>query len=254
MDNLKDLRDAIIIVGKSIQNEDLFPTIIKEASNLIISNPYAFTIGVCLDRGTKAEIIWTIPYDIKEDLGHLDPNKIYQFSLSEFEDLFYRLHRHPRYINDAPRTIQELTQIVVEECGGNASNIWNGKHAAEVNRTFQSIHGDGPGIANMGVLLIEALYGVCFDDLDRKRMDIKPDVHTKRVLYRLGVSEAETEEAALVAARIMNPNYPGELDGGLWWIGRNWCYASHPDCEHCPMKDNCIYRVRKKIFRKNVNV
>ena len=220
----------------------MFPTVIGEAGNLIASNPYAFTIGVCLDRGTKAEIIWTIPYDIKNELGHLDPNAIYKLSLSELEDLIYRLPRHPRYINDAPRTIQELTRIVVEECGGNAANIWNGKRAAEVNRTFQSIHGVGPGIANMGVLLIEAAFDIRFDDLDRKRMDIKPDVHTKRVLYRLGLSDAETEAAAIDASRKMNPNYPGELDGGLWWIGRNWCFASNPECDHCPMEECCIYQ------------
>jgi len=248
MENLPEITRGILNVGRSVPAKELFPTVIEEAANLIISNPYAFTIGVCLDRGAKAEIIWTIPYDIKNELGDLDPNIIYQFSLSELEDLFYRLPRHPRYINDAPRTIQELTQIVVEECGGNAANIWHGKRATEVNRIFQSIHGVGPGIANMGVLLIETAFGDCFDDLDRKRMDIKPDVHTKRVLYRLGISRAETEEAALDATRIMNPDYPGELDGGLWWIGRNWCYASHPDCERCPIKDYCIYCVRKNNF------
>ncbi|MEA3328080.1 MAG: hypothetical protein U9R53_12390 [Chloroflexota bacterium] len=246
MENLNDIRNVIITVGKSIPRKELFPTIVEEASNLILSNPYAFSIGVCLDRGIRAEIIWTIPYDIKKELGHLDPKLIYQFSIPELLDLFCRLPRRPRYINDAPRTLQQLTQIVIEECGGNAANFWSEKRAAQVNRTFQSIHGVGPGIANMGVLLIEAAFGVCFDDLDRKRMDIKPDVHTKRVLYRLGASKAETEEAAaaLVATRTMNPDYPGELDRGLWWIGRNWCHASSPNCDHCPA--NSYY---KKIIR-----
>jgi endonuclease III len=237
-----EIRKAILKIGKSIPPKELFPTIIEEASDLIASNPYAFTIGVCLDRGTKAEIIWTIPYDIKKELGHLDPKIIYQFSLSELRDLFFRLPRHPRYINDAPKTIQQLTQIVVEECNGNAENIWQGKRAAQVNRTLQSIHGVGPGIASMGVLLIEAAFGIHFDDRDR--IDIKPDVHTKRVLYRLGVSKAETEEATLNAARILNPDCPGELDSGLWWIGRNWCHASNPNCDQCPMKNYC-----KKIYK-----
>lgn len=245
MDNLPEITDAILKVGRSIPSKELFPTVVPEAAYLISSNPYAFTIGVCLDRGTKAEIIWTIPYDIKNELGDLDPNRIYQLSIIELEDLFNSLPRHPRYINAAPRTLQELTRIVVEECGGNASNIWNGKRAAEVNRTFQSIHGVGPGIANMGVLLIEAAFGIRFDDLDRIRMDIKPDVHTKRVLYRLGVSEAETEVAALDAARKLNPSYPGEVDGGLWWIGRNWCFASNPDCNNCPMHHSCSFWLDK---------
>jgi len=156
--------------------------------------------------------------------------------------LFSRLPKRPRYINDAPRTLQELTRIVVEECDGDAANIWRGKRAAEVNRTFVSIHGVGTGIANMGVLLIEAGFGVRFSDLDRKHMDIKPDIHTKRVLYRLGVSEEETDEAAIAAARKLHPEFPGELDGALWEIGREWCFASNPDCANCPMMRSCLQR------------
>jgi hypothetical protein len=125
---------------------------------------------------------------MKNLLGHLDPHHIYQMSVEELVDLFARLPRRPPYVNDTPRTLKELTRIVVEECGGDASRIWMGKRASEVKGTFLSIHGVGPGIASMAVLLIEAAFPIHFDDLDRKDMDIKPDVHTVRVLYRLGVS------------------------------------------------------------------
>lgn len=243
MNKIRVITENLLAFGKTVPSEELFPTVIPDAAGLVISDPYAFTIAVCLDRGMKAEIIWTIPYDIQQALGHLNPEIIYQMSLDDLEELFERLPRRPRYINDAPKTLQQLTQIVVEECKGNAANIWIGKRAAQVNRTFTSIHGVGPGIANMGVLLIEAGFGIRFDDLDRKRMDIKPDVHTKRVLYRLGVSDEEREEAALSATRMMNPDYPGELDGALWWIGRKWCFASNPDCANCPMMEICSQRI-----------
>ena len=243
MNNIRVITENLLAFGKTVPSEELFPTVIPDAAGLVTSDPYAFTIAVCLDRGMKAEIIWTIPYDIQQALGHLNPEIIYQMSLDDLEELFERLPRRPRYINDAPKTLQQLTQIVVEECKGNAANIWIGKRAAQVNRTFTSIHGVGPGIANMGVLLIEAGFGIRFDDLDRKRMDIKPDVHTKRVLYRLGVSDEEREEAALSATRMMNPDYPGELDGALWWIGRKWCFASNPDCANCPMMEICSQRI-----------
>jgi endonuclease III len=84
---------------------------------------------------------------------------------------------------------------------------------------------------------------VRFDDLDRKRIDIKPDVHTRRVLYRLGMAVEENDQAALDAARMMNPDYPGALDGALWWIGREWCSASNPDCENCPMELSCVKNI-----------
>jgi len=112
-----------------------------------------------------------------------------------------------------------------------------------VNQTFQSIYGVGEGIANGAVLLIEAAYPIRFSDLDRPRMDIKPDVHTMRVLYRLGVSEVESEKEAIEASRSINPSYPGEIDGALWEIGKEWCHATNPYCVQCPMTSVCIKRI-----------
>ncbi len=219
----------------------LFPTVIPEAAPLVVSDPFAFAIATCLDRGTKADIIWTIPYDIQQFLGHLDPNLIYQMSIEELVNLFVSLPHRPRYINDAPRTLKELTRIVVEECGGDASKIWKDKRASEVKRTFLSIHGVGPGIANMAVLLIEMAFSVRFND--RKGMDIKPDVHTVRVLYRLGVSDAKTEQAAVDAARRLSPEFPGAVDTPLWNIGRTWCHATSPVCHECCVEEVCAKRI-----------
>jgi len=152
---------------------------------------------------------------------------------------FLQLPRKPRYVNDAPKTIRDLTRFVVEECSGDASLVWEGRRATEVNRILRSVHGVGPGIANMGVLLIENAFGVQFRDLERSGMDIKPDVHTVRVLFRLGASDDQTVEAALAASRLMNPSFPGGLDGGLWEFGRRWCFASNPNCDDCPMNNDC---------------
>jgi len=242
-DDLERVRQALLDCGQAFDSAELFPTVIPEAAPLVVSDPYAFAIATCLDRGAKAELIWTIPYDIKKLLGHLDPHRIYQMSLEELAGLFVRLPRRPRYVNDAPRTLKELTRIVVEECGGDASKIWKGKHASEVKRTFRSIHGVGPGIASMAVLLIEAAFPIRFDDLDRRHMDIKPDVHTIRVLYRLGVSQAMTEQAAVGAARRLSPEYPGALDGSLWNIGRTWCHATAPNCFECCVESICAKRI-----------
>jgi endonuclease III len=162
---------------------------------------------------------------------------------NELAELFERLPRKPRYVNDAPKTIRDLTRIVVDDCEGDAFNLWKGKPAAEVNHTLMSLHGVGPGIASMGVLLIEKAFGVLFSDLDRRRMDIKPDVHTVRVLYRLGVSEANTTAAAIATTRRMNPSFPGELDNPVWVIGRKWCRAFDPICHECPMNEVCLKRI-----------
>ena len=233
------LTDALLQCGSTMDRAVLFPSLIPEAAAFVLNNPYAFAMATCLDRGTKAEIIWTIPHDIYKQLGHLTPRVIDAMTTEELSALIRMIPRKPRYLNDAPRTIKELTKIVVEECGGDAAKMWHGKPAGEVKRTFMSVHGVGPGIASMALLLIETAFGVRFNDLDHTKMDIKPDVHTVRVLYRLGVSNEATEKAAIQAARRCNPKYPGELDAPLWYIGRKWCAAVKPRCSTCIVSGLC---------------
>lgn len=237
--NLAELRKVLLDYADTFDSAELFPTVLPEAVPLVASDPYAFLIACSLDRGSRAEVIWTIPYDIKNYLGRLDPFRIQKMSLDELVDMFAKLPRKPRYVNDAPRTLKELTRIVVEECDGDASKMWKGKRAAEVDRTLQSIPGVGPGIASMTLLLIEQAFLVRFNDLDHTRMNIKPDTHTTRVLFRLGVAVEESSEAANEAASKINPEFPGAIDGALWDIGRKYCHPTNPECGICPLTCVC---------------
>lgn len=229
----------LLDLNRQANIEELFPTLFPGASDFVHANPYAFCMATCLDRGTKADIIWTIPFWIYQIVGHFDPFIFHQMSTDELEKLINKLPKKPRYINAAHFTIQSITQIIVEELEGDATKMWKNKKAIEVKRTFLSVYGVGTGIANMAVLLIEKAYGIHFSDLDHSRMDIKPDVHTMRVLYRLGVSAAIQEDEAISAARYLNPTFPGEIDGSLWLLGRKWCSAINPDCIKCPMQAYC---------------
>jgi endonuclease III len=230
---------ALLDFGRDIDPRELFPSLEDGATDFALQDPYAFALAVCLDRGTKADIIWTIPYYIKQRLGHLDPYKINRMNQHELSALFNSLARRPRYVDAAPRTVQELTAHVIGRFGGDASRMWRDKKAAEVQRNFQNIYGVGPGISSMAVLLIEKAYGIRFSDLDRKEMNIKPDVHTMRVLFRLGLSSRESEGEAVATARRLHPAYPGELDAPLWVIGRRWCHYSYPRCPECRMNEIC---------------
>jgi len=239
MGDINKITDALLSFGKQINPRELFPTLLPNASEFIINNPYALALAISLNRGTKAEIIWTIPYFLFEQFGHLDPHKINLLKIDELATAFSNLPYKPRYINAAPRTVMELTNLVVSAFDGDASLMWRGKSAFEIKSLFQNIYGVGPGIANMSVLLLEKAYEFRFSDQDRKNMDIKPDVNTIRVLYRLGTSNEITEDAAIEAARKMNPEYPGQVDAPLWIIGRTWCHAHNPDCIHCFLDQVC---------------
>jgi len=46
--------------------------VVPEAAPIIFSDPFAFLLACSLDRGTKAEVVWTIPYDLTQALGGLD--------------------------------------------------------------------------------------------------------------------------------------------------------------------------------------
>jgi len=238
MNNL--INQKLLELNQLADPSALLPALFPEASELVVNDPYAFCIAACLDRGAKSEMICTIPYWMKERLGHLDPFKIGQMPLDELSALVNSLPKKPRYIHDTPKTIRDITRIIVENYQGNAALIWTDKNAYDVKRVFLSVHGVGTGISNMILLIIEKTYHIRFSDLDHQRMDIKPDVHTRRVLYRLGVAAVNDQnDEAINAARQLNPSFPGEIDGALWLIGRQWCTNTNPTCSQCPMRDVC---------------
>jgi len=225
-----------------IEPEALFPALEPGASRFARDDPYAFLLAVCLDRGTKADIIWTIPYWLKQQWGHLDPARVRRMSGAELYDAVNRLPRRPRYLSAAPKSIADLTRIVVDEYGGDARALWRGRAPSTFQALLQRIRGVGPGIASMAVQLLERAFPGELQASGYEELDIKPDVHTIRVLYRLGVAASESEAGALAAARRLHPEHPGRLDGPLWYVGYTWCHARNPDCGACFVANVCVRR------------
>jgi len=236
----KDARvETLLDFGRIIQPRELFPVNEEGAATIIEENPFAFALAAVLDRGTKSEIIWTIPYDLKARIGELTPQLFVSMPQGELKELFRSLPNKPRYITDAPRTVKELAQIVMTEYNGDTEKIWRDQTAGHVKSVFRRIFGVGPGIASMIVLLLEKCYKINFLDLDHKNMDVKPDVHVVRVFRRLGFTNTSDPNEALLKARILNPEYPGALDGPLWIIGKKWCDQYNPKCATCVLSAVC---------------
>jgi endonuclease III len=105
----------------------LIPGLEPEARELVRTNPFAFLLAASLDRGTKVEIIWTLPYWLQQALGHLDPCYIAQMSEDDIRALLEQLPKKPRYINDASRTIVSLARMVCDEFHGDATRLWDGE-------------------------------------------------------------------------------------------------------------------------------
>ena len=87
------VRDRLLEYAASIQQEELFPTLVPDAAKLVVEDAFAFALAAVLDRGMKAEIIWTIPYWIREELGHLDPARLGEMTKEEISDVLSRIPR-----------------------------------------------------------------------------------------------------------------------------------------------------------------
>jgi endonuclease III len=230
--------EKLLEFAKEVTAEELVPVLERDAGE-IISDPFAFALAGVLDRGTKAEVIWTVPYYLKKQLGELDPYFFANASIEELDAIFRKLPRKPRYISDASITVKGLAEIIVNEYDGQAQKLWENRSSKDVKATFERIYGVGPGIASMIILLLERWFKIYFDDIDHRNMDVKPDVHIIRVFQRLGFISELTSTAALEAARNLNPEFPGALDAPAWYIGRNWCTAFMPKCNQCPVTKVC---------------
>lgn len=207
----------------------------KCVADLIATNPFAFLVGSVFQRGIPWEKAWEIPFHIKEQ-GMLEPSKLTSASDSKLKALIDNLPVRPRYPNEAVRTLRETADLV-EAFGGDAAAIWSGTPPRIVRQLLRGIHGVGPGIANMVVLLLRDQYG--FFQGQEHEIDIKPDVHVLRVLKRSGLIPFESEDLAVSATRRLSPQFPAKLDWPIWDIGQRWCFSSQPDCVHCPLTDVC---------------
>lgn len=79
----QSILNALLHYKTIFDQEELTLAKCPEAIKLIHENSFAFISACCLDRGTKAEIIWTIPYWIFQQVGHYDPLRFYNLSLDQ---------------------------------------------------------------------------------------------------------------------------------------------------------------------------
>ena len=105
--------EELLEFGKTVDPMELFPTLEPGASEFAIKDSYAFVMATCLDRGTKADIIWTIPFNIKKILGHLDPFRINKLTEKQLQGLIFGLPQRPRYLDAGATNSQRIDR----DCG-----------------------------------------------------------------------------------------------------------------------------------------
>ncbi len=202
--------------------------------------PHAYVLACCMDRQTKAERAWMIPFKIKEAIGSFEMKDLTSISEKKYKKIFAdnNLHR----FNDVMASVfYNAVQRIHTVYHDDASEIWKDKPgSAEVVYRFLGFDGVGIKIATMAANILARQYRIPFSDF--YSIDVSPDVHVKRVMNRMGLVDDEADnDKVIYKARELYPKFPGIIDYSLWEIGRTWCRPNDPNCEECIVSSECPY-------------
>ena len=116
--------------------------------------PHAFVLACCMDRQTKSERAWMIPFKIYASLGGFSMEKLASISREEYKDLFIKqaLHRFNEIMSDV---WYDAVQKIVRDYNGDASKIWSqNPSSATVIYRFLQFKGVGIKIATMATNIL----------------------------------------------------------------------------------------------------
>lgn len=213
-----------------------------ESANTFLNDfkryPHAYVLACCMDRQMKAEAAWMIPYKIFQIFGDFSMKTLVSKSASDYEKVFrkYKLHRFPESMG---KVFYDAVQRIHKIYADDANNIWKDKpSSATVVYRFLEFNGVGIKIATMATNILARDYKIHFSDY--YSIDVSPDVHVRRVMFRMGLVEKKASNDKIIyKARELSPDFPGIIDFSLWLLGRTTCKAGHPDCEKCLVKKEC---------------
>ena len=202
--------------------------------------PHLFVLACLMDRQIKAERAWEIPCIVCNELcgGDFSFAPLTKLSLDEVTNFFQEKKLH-RFNSDMANVFVNAVEKIKTEYDGNAKKIWEGKNSsAEIIYRFLCFDGCGIKIASMATNLLHRIFRVEYTDYSA--LDISPDIHIRRVLWRLGfIEDMEDVDSVIYKARSINPAYPGLLDKCCWNVGRKYCHSTDPECLICDLRMFC---------------
>lgn len=200
--------------------------------------PHAFVLACVMDRQIRAERAWLIPYQISQEIGGFELNRLLKLDLNALKSIFKRKSLH-RFNDTMAENFYHAIRMIHDKYNDDASNIWKGNpRSASVVRKFLEFKGIGVKISTMAANILAREFKIPVQD--KLCIDISPDVQVKRVFIRLGfISKEASNDELIYCARELHPEYPGIFDLSAWEIGRNWCRPHNPDCKSCYLNEDC---------------
>lgn len=217
------------------------------ANQLLLQNPFAFLLGVIYDQGQGAESAWRYPYQLQQQLGHLDPRQIADMHLIDLDRIFETTAPRLRYPRVASARTLRAAELVCRGYEGDASRIWDLEtpSPSEIERHFREFDGIGQKKASMATnILYRDLRWIAVPQELLREIDVSYDRHVRRVFMRAGLADVDSPESIIASPRRLNPDYPGALDLPAWAIGRRFCSNADPRCDECPLSQVCAKRIQ----------
>lgn len=226
---------ALLEFGRALDSGRLAPS--EAGESLLRRDPFALLLAILLDQGVPAERAFQAPQALQERLGHLDPVRIAGDEAGVLRAMRARPMPH-RYPAVGTRWIVRAARRVADELGGDVRRLWADRPSARaLQARFETFDGIGQKKAAMAVEILARDFAVPLDDMSGS--DVAVDVHIRRVFVRAGLSQSDSIDDIVRAARDLHPERPGELDVPAWLIGRNWCRPRSPKCSSCPISWAC---------------
>lgn len=233
----KILKEYLPTIEQS--NSILKGNLLDEVSKkFVINNPNAFIVGLISDQSVKAELAWSLPYNLYKRLNSFDFNYIVNnLTVGDIEAAIKEKPALHRYPNRMATFIYEAMKKILIDYNDDATNIWQNESAEVIIQRLEEFKGISHKKASLGTLLL--IRDLDINVLNRQAIDIAYDVHIRRIFSRMGLVEKDTQENVLSSARRIQPEFPGELTTSFWTIGRKHCFATEPNCDDCPLKSCC---------------
>jgi uncharacterized HhH-GPD family protein len=115
------------------------------ADALLAAEPLALLIGFALDQQVPVQTAFSGPLKLKQRLGTLDPGAIAATDPDRLVELFRERPAIHRFPGSMARRVQELSAVVSEEYGGDASRVWkDAKDGADLRKRIGALPGFGP--------------------------------------------------------------------------------------------------------------
>lgn len=198
---------------------DKLSTQFSDKPALNFTTPYELLVAVILSAQCTDERVNKITAELFK--GYNTPEKMLTLSTEELERYIFSCGL---YREKAKHILSASKDIVI-------------KYSGEVPKTqkeLETLSGVGRKTANV-------VYSVAFGG-----NAIAVDTHVFRVSGRIGFVKPEnplkTEKGLM---KILDESDWSRAHHYLIYLGRSYCKASKPDCENCPIKEECEKKIKR---------